>query len=134
MFYIKIEERLIQTLIRLGWHNEAPRANRRPPNLGDDNQFEEKQQQHDPTGHQGGGQEASHCQDLVTEPATDEQGNLRPSTDAPLALQTNDDDQNQTTRQPPSKEHATRTRTTVPPAARPHPPPRCHRPGLRRGS
>jgi hypothetical protein len=41
---------------------------------------------------QGSGQEAPQCQDL----ASNEQDDPRPPTDAPLALQTNDDDQNQT--------------------------------------
>jgi hypothetical protein len=51
-FCIKIEERLIQTTTQSGWYKEAPRADRRLPNKGIDNQFEEENMTH--TRHNGG--------------------------------------------------------------------------------
>jgi hypothetical protein len=43
MFYIKIEECLIQTLTRSRWYNETPWTDRGPPNLGVNNQIEEEE-------------------------------------------------------------------------------------------
>jgi hypothetical protein len=75
--------------------------------------------------------------------AVGEQEGPPPPTNVPLALQTNYDGQ-QPNSSPATRQGAARhqdqqspptpTRTTVPPATRPRPSPRCHRPGLRRGS
>jgi hypothetical protein len=128
-FYIKIEDRVLQTLILSGRYNETSRTDRRLPNTGIENLLEEKE--HDQYRTQRGTKEEQLRQDQATKTAAGAQHNNMNTTScqAPRPPLSNDD-HHRPNQQPKTESKPITTITGIhrtnrsPASPRSHPPPR----------